>query len=600
MRLKQQAADCGFDKYSSEVSKILTEITLIDVIVQGCTSSELRRRILKEDQSLAEIEALGAMYECVDEQIKSLDKANVGYQHEKVFRVVENRKIEEKMTGECKASCFRCGNTGHFSKSLNCPARNKTCRRCKRIGHFESVCRGTLKRSASKLPSNTTEKKVRAIETVCESKNSDLSSTSTKEDEVLQRTYYAFYTGNETNMIECCIGGVKWNVIIDSGSECNLITRNAWEKFKASNINIHSSTRHCSRVLKAYGSNTPLKVIGSFIAEVRIKERHVVAEFFVVDGGQQCLLGDKTSKELGVLKVGLDINIVNEELKPFNKIDGIQVHIHVDPSIKPIFQPLRKVPVPLEDAVNKKLEQLLQRDIIEVKTGPTQWVSPLVVVGKANGEPRLCLDLRRVNEAVLRERYPMPVVDDYLARMGKQMIRSKLDIREAFLQIELDPVSRDVTTFITSKGLFRFKRMPFGLVTAPETFQRVMDEILTGCEGVYWYLDDVMVEGTTVEEHDARLNEVLNRFKNRNVQLNWEKCVFRVHELEFLGHIVSADGISPTKVKADAIQTFRIPKNPAEVRSFLGLANYMNKFIYNLATIDEPLRKLTLKDAPFD
>lgn len=260
MRLKQQAADCGFDKYSSEVSKILTEITLIDVIVQGCTSSELRRRILKEDQSLAEIEALGAMYECVDEQIKSLDKANVGYQHEKVFRVVENRKIEEKMTGECKASCFRCGNTGHFSKSLNCPARNKTCRRCKRIGHFESVCRGNLKRSASKLPSNTTEKKVRAIETVCESKNSDLSSTSTKEDEVLQRTYYAFYTGNETNMIECCIGGVKWNVIIDSGSECNLITRNAWEKFKASNINIHSSTRHCSRVLKAYGSNTPLKV----------------------------------------------------------------------------------------------------------------------------------------------------------------------------------------------------------------------------------------------------------------------------------------------------------------------------------------------------
>lgn len=234
----------------------------------------------------------------------------------------------------------------------------------------------------------------------------------------------------------------------------------------------------------------------------------MVAEFFVVDGGQQCLLGDKTSKELGVLKVGLDINIVNEELKPFNKIDGIQVHIHVDPSIKPIFQPLRKVPVPLEDAVNKKLEQLLQRDIIEVKTGPTQWVSPLVVVGKANGEPRLCLDLRRVNEAVLRERYPMPVVDDYLARMGKQMIRSKLDIREAFLQIELDPVSRDVTTFITSKGLFRFKRMPFGLVTAPETFQRVMDEILTGCEGVYWYLDDVMVEGTTVEEHDARLNEV--------------------------------------------------------------------------------------------
>lgn len=251
------------------------------------------------------------------------------------------------------------------------------------------------------------------------------------------------------------------------------------------------------------------QVAGCFTAEVRINERHVVAEFIVVHGGQQCLLGDRTSKDLGVLKVGLDINNVMEALKPFNKITGIQIHIPMDPDIKPVFQPLRKIPVPLEAAVNKKLEQLLQKDIIEVKNGPTQWVSPLVIVGKANGEPRLCLDLRRVNEAVLRERYPMPVVDDYLARMGKNMIRSKLDIREAFLQIELNPNSRDITTFITSKGLFRFKRMPFGLVSAPETFQRVMDEILAGCEGVYWYLDDVMVEGATVEEHDARLNEVM-------------------------------------------------------------------------------------------
>lgn len=189
---------------------------------------------------------------------------------------------------------------------------------------------------------------------------------------------------------------------------------------------------------------------------MRINERHVVAEFIVVDGGQQCLLGDTTSKELGVLKVGLDINNV-EELKPFNKIIGLQVQIHMDTSIKPVFQPLRKVPVPLEAAVNKKLEQLLQRDIIEVKTGTTQWVSPMVVVGKANGEPRLCLDLRRVNEAVLRERYPMPVVDDYLVRMGKNMIRSKLDIREAFLQVELEPNSRDITTFITNKGCLTYQ-----------------------------------------------------------------------------------------------------------------------------------------------
>lgn len=125
--------------------------------------------------------------------------------------------------------------------------------------------------------------------------------------------------------------------------------------------------------------------------------------------------------------------------------------------------------------------------VFQVKTGPTTWVSPLVVVGKANGEPRVCLDLRRVNEAVLRERFPMPAVDDLLARIGKGKVRSRLDVRDAFLQTELAPESRDITTFITSRGLFRFKRLPFGLVSAPEIFQKVMDEILAGCEGEFCY-----------------------------------------------------------------------------------------------------------------
>lgn len=173
-----------------------------------------------------------------------------------------------------------------------------------------------------------------------------------------------------------------------------------------------------------------------------------------------------------------------------------------------MFQPLRRVPIPMEAAVNSKLEQLLLRDIIEVKKGPATWVSPLVVVGKASGEPRICLDLRRVNQAVVREHFPMPVVEEYIARLGKGKIWSKLDIREAFHQVELSEESRDVTTFITNRGLFRFKRLPFGLVTAPEIFQRIMEEMLSGCEGTCWYLDDVIIEGETKEIHDRNLKKV--------------------------------------------------------------------------------------------
>lgn len=169
---------------------------------------------------------------------------------------------------------------------------------------------------------------------------------------------------------------------------------------------------------------------------------------------------------------------------------------------------MRRLPVSLESAVNKKLTDLLARDVIEEKKGPAAWVSPLVVVGKANGEPRLCLDLRRVNASVLRERHPMPLIDDFLARVGKGMIRSKLDVKDSFLQLELDEESKDVMTFITNRGMFRFKRMPFGLVSAPEVFQRTMDEILVGCDGTWWYIDDIYIEGKDQTEHDARLSKV--------------------------------------------------------------------------------------------
>lgn len=159
--------------------------------------------------------------------------------------------------------------------------------------------------------------------------------------------------------------------------------------------------------------------------------------------------------------------------------------------------------------------------------------------------------------------------------------------------------SRDILTFISEKGLYRFKRLPFGLITAPEIFQRVVDEILCGCEGTHWYLDDIFVEGATIEEHDARLEKVMARLTERGVQLNLDKCQFRVAELEFLGHKITENGIAPSDSKVAAIMAFRRPTTEGEVRSFLGLANYLNKYIPHLATLDEPLRELTRKGVTF-
>ncbi|XP_055589638.1 uncharacterized protein K02A2.6-like [Uranotaenia lowii] len=337
----------------------------------------------------------------------------------------------------------------------------------------------------------------------------DSRSASAEKDTKEEKVYYTFYGGNQTNVVPGRIGGIPVQLLIDSGADANLIKPETWEMLKSRKVHVRSSVRGSSKVLKGYGSDKPLTIAGSFVAEIVVGMKKTEAEFFVVEGGQRDILGDSTAKQLGVLKVGLHVNEVSTQKKSFSKIKGVHAEIHMKDHVKPVFQPLRRVPIPIEEAVNRKLDELLDRDIIEVKQGPTTWVSPLVVVGKASGEPRICLDLRRVNEAIVRERFPMPVVEEYLARLGHGNVWSKLDIKEAFHQVELAEESRDVTTFITNRGLFRFKRLPFGLVTAPEIFQRIMEEILAGCQGTYWYLDDIIVKGETQEIHDANLEKVI-------------------------------------------------------------------------------------------
>ncbi|XP_058457031.1 uncharacterized protein K02A2.6-like [Malaya genurostris] len=506
IRLKQQATECGFEKYGNEVEEILRDIHLTDAVVEGCSSNEVRRMILLKNLSLVDIEALGITQESVDQQLIEITAQKGSHSEDKTYNVTTPNGKQHSLLKEninkarSTKTCFNCGRLGHLSSSLSCPARGKQCHNCKSYGHFEKLCR---KRKGVITPQR---KRIRVIESV---NNENVHKTTDGEDNNMQdKAYYAFYSGNESNLLTCIVGGVSTDMLVDSGADANLISEIVWTEMKGNKVTVHSSKKGSNRILRAYGSNVPLIIMGSFIADITIGAKTVKSEFLVVKGGQRCLLGDKTAKQLGVLQVGLHVNNVKDQPQPFGKIKEIKAFIHMDPKVIPVFQPMRRIPLPLEEVVARKIDELLKRDIIEIKTGPTSWVSPLVVVGKTNGEPRLCVDLRRVNEAVLREHHPMPVVDDYIARLGRGTIWSKLDIREAFLQIELAEESRDVTTFMTNRGLFRFKRLPFGLVTAPELFQKAMDEILADCSGTYWYLDDIIIEGKDIEEHDSRLEKV--------------------------------------------------------------------------------------------
>ena len=219
----------------------------------------------------------------------------------------------------------------------------------------------------------------------------------------------------------------------------------------------------------------------------------------------------------------------------------------------------------------------------------------MVVVPKKNNTVRICVDLTKLNKCVKRERHPLPAVEQVLAQLAEASVFSKLDANSGFWQIPLSAKSAPLTTFITPFGRFCFHRLPFGITSAPEHFQRRMSEILEGLEGVVCMLDDTLIYGKTQEEHDHRLQVALQRLKAAGVTLNQQKCLFSVSEITFLGQVISKHGIQPDPSKIEAINRMEAPTDVAGARRLLGTVNQLGKFIPNLAQITQPIRELLVK-----
>ena len=223
---------------------------------------------------------------------------------------------------------------------------------------------------------------------------------------------------------------------------------------------------------------------------------------------------------------------------------------------------------------------------------PTEWVSPLVVVPKTDGDVRICVDMRRANSAIERERHPIPTIEEVLYDLNGSTVFSKLDLKWGFHQVELDKRPRQITTFVTHRGLYRYKRLMIGVTSAPEKYQKIVADVLHGCEGVANLADDL-------KEHDRNLHAVLTRLKEKGLTLNGDKRQFRLPKLTFFGDDLSRQGVAPSKEKVAAILNASPPQDASQVRSFVQLVQYSAKFLPNFAQEAEPLRSLLRKNEPF-
>lgn len=266
---------------------------------------------------------------------------------------------------------------------------------------------------------------------------------------------------------------------------------------------------------------------------------------------------------------------------------------------RPVKVPPRRLPISQREVAAAEIDKMLKNDIIEPSHSP--YSAPIVLVKKSDSTTRFCVDYRRLNSVSLKDSYPLPRIDDSLDSLSGAKFFCTLDLAQGFFQVKMREEDKPKTAFVTYKGLYQFKVMPFGLANSPKTFERLMELALTGLqwERCLVYIDDVIVFGKTFEDTIDNLKLVFDRFRKANLKLKPSKCKFFQDEVKYLGHVVSADGIKCDPEKINSVKNWPVPESVSDVRSFLGIASYYRKFIDKFSTIAFPLTQLTRKDKRF-
>ena len=375
-----------------------------------------------------------------------------------------------------------------------------------------------------------------------------------------------------------------------------------------------------SNILTGYGG-TRIKNYGTVKLKVRFKDKSIMTKFNIVEApGSPSMLGCSQSQELGIITVNVhDVkttptssstlkkeDILREYKDCFDKIGcfpGEKYHIKLIDNPQPVTHPARTVPVHLLPIYKEELDKMLAEDIITPVTEPTDWVNSIVCsIKEPPGEKkkaRICLDPRDLNKNIKREHYYTRTIDEVLPQLFGKKFKTVIDTKKGYFHVPLDEESSYLCTFNTPFGRYRFKRLPFGVIVSQDIFQRKLDEVYRNIPGVTGIADDIIISGSTEEEHDEALIKMLEASRKNNIGLNSDKLQFKQKEVNFYGHTLTEKGIKPSTEKLEAIHNLKTPTNSKELLTILGMVTYLSRFTTKLAALTAPLRELTKKNVHF-
>lgn len=563
---------------------------LRDKIIQGLNDKPLQERLIRETSKKTKT-LLEVVSEC---KTAEHSKAQASEMNENKLSVDAIKKIKSRNTisrnnqnssQKKEIDCTYCGKHHAIKK---CPAYGSKCRKCDGKNHWAKMCK-------TKVNKHRDGQRIHAIE----EENQDivyigeLKSINELERENSSSVWLQNITVNNYDVM----------FKLDTGSQVNVIPKNEILKWSVKPV-----VTKCKVPVLDYSDNV-VPILGKCNLMCITKKCKLTLEFLVTSLDSCPILGLEACKKLNLIQ---RLNLMNKNIKVSETAEDILeefsdvfsgsgklkriVKIKLKPDATPHVAAPRKVPLALHNKVKEELNRMVHEGIIAKVEEPTEWVSNMVIVNNPN-KLRICLDPRPLNEAIKRPHYPIPTVDTLMTKLQGCKFFTIFDAKNGFWQLPLDDESSKLTTFTTPWGRFRFLVLPFGLNNAPEEFQRAMEEIFEDEPEINPYFDDIAVGSKSIEEHCRLLRRTLLRARQANLKFNSKKTQLCLTSVNYLGHVLSENGIKPDPKKIKAIKEFAVPKNREDLQRFLGMITYLAKFTPHLSDLTHSLRQLLKRDS---